>query len=79
LFETLRFAVAAPVAVVSGLALAAALAATGAFEAWPYAALAAFAAVGGVLASSLLRRQRQPVARWVERLRLHRARRGGPF
>jgi serine/threonine protein kinase len=72
-FERLRIAFAAPAAIGCGLALAAALAATGAFEAWPYAVLAALAVVLGVLASSLLRRQRQPIDRLLKRLRPRRA------
>ena len=58
-----------------GLVLAASLEATGAFEAWPYAVLAAVAAVSGVLASSLSRRQRQPIGRLLERFRPRRAER----
>jgi hypothetical protein len=77
LFERLRVAVAAPVAIVCGLGVAASLAATGAFEAWPYAVLAALAAVIGVLASSLLRRQRQPIGRLLARFRPRRSERGG--
>ena len=72
-FERLRVAVAALVATGCGLALAAALAATGVFEAWPYAVLAAFAATIGVLASSLLRRQRLPIGRLIDRIRSRRA------
>ena len=72
-FERLRIAFAAPVAMGCGLALAAALAATGAFEAWPYAVLAALAVVLGVLASSLSRRQRQPIDRLLQRFRPRRA------
>jgi hypothetical protein len=49
------------------------LASTGAFEAWPYAVLAALAAVIGVLAASLLRRQRQPIGRLLQRFRPRRA------
>ncbi len=71
-FDRLRIAVAALVATGCGVALAAALAATGAFEAWPYAVLASFAAMAGVLASSLLRRQRQPIGRLIERIRSRR-------
>jgi len=77
LFERLRVAVAAPVAIVCGLALAASLAATGAFEAWPYAVLAALAAVIGVLASTLLRHQRQPIGRLLARFRSRHTQRGG--
>ena len=72
-FERLRIAFAAPVAMGCGLALAATLAATGAFEAWPYAVLAALAVVIGVLASSLLRRQRQLLGRLLKRFRPPRA------
>ena len=77
LFERLRIAVATPVALGCGLALTAFLAATGAFEAWPYAVLAALAAVIGVLASSLLRGQRQPIDRLLARFRPRRTERGG--
>ena len=76
-FERLRIAYAAPAAMGCGLALAAALAATGAFEAWPYAVLAALAVVLGVLASSLLRRQRQPIDRLLQRFK-RRAEGSGP-
>ena len=78
LLERLRLALAAPVALGCGLALAAGLAATGTFEAWPYAVLAALAAVTGVLASSVLRRQRQPIGRLLERIKPLRDESGRP-
>ena len=77
-FERLRADVAAPVSLGCGFAFAGVLTATGAFEAWPYAVLAALAAVVGMLASSLLRRKRQPIGRLLQRFRPRRAEGSGP-
>ena len=76
-FERLRGVVALPVALGCGLGVAVSLAATGVFEAWPYAVMAALSVALGMLGSNLLQRQRQPIGRLLERFRPRRAERNG--